>query len=250
MFEHDIAYDKAVGLIGRMQKVAAQQGLVFGVKLSNTLAMHNHKQVMPGDEMYMSGRALYPVTMNLFDKLAHEFNGDLRVSYSAGADALNIATILSCGPVPITACSDLLKPGGYARFGQWLENLEAAMAAAGAANLAEFSANKLANVKQPRRQRLTDPRYKKEYVPYGLPKVKSRAGPVRLRRRAVHRTLRGLPGRAGVQLVDQRGRPRQGARSHPGRAIRCPASPATSATTCARPAASATTTKRPWPSAR
>ncbi len=176
VFEHDIAYDKAVGLIGRMQKVAARQGLVFGVKLSNTLAMHNHKQLMPGDEMYMSGRALYPVTMNLFDKLAHEFNGNLRVSYSAGADALNIATIASCGPVPITACSDLLKPGGYARFGQWLENLEAAMSAAGAANLAEFSANKLANVKAAAAAALTDPRYKKEYAPYGLPKVKSGLG--------------------------------------------------------------------------
>ena len=176
VFEHDIAYDKAVGLIGRMQNVAAQQGLAFGVKLSNTLAMHNHKNVMPGDEMYMSGRALYPVTINLFNKLAHEFNGNLRVSYSAGADALNIATIASCGPVPVTACSDLLKPGGYARFGQWLENLEAAMAAAGAKNLAEFSSNKLANVKAAAAAALTDHRWKKEYVPYGLPKVKSGLG--------------------------------------------------------------------------
>ncbi len=176
VFEHDIAYDKAVGLIGRMQKVAAGQGLAFGVKLSNTLAMHNHKRIMPGEEMYMSGRALYPVTMNLFDKLAHEFNGNLRVSYSAGADALNIATIAACGPVPITACSDLLKPGGYARFGQWLTNLEAAMAAAGAKSLAEFSANKLANVKAAAAEALTDHRYKKEYWPYGLPKVKSGLG--------------------------------------------------------------------------
>lgn len=176
VFANDIAYDKAVGLIGRMQKVAAGQGLAFGVKLSNTLAMHNHKQLMPGDEMYMSGRALYPVTMNLFDKLAHEFNGDLRVSYSAGADALNVATIASCGAVPITACSDLLKPGGYARLGQWLVNLEAAMASAGAKSLAEFSADKLENVKAAAAESLTDIRYKKEYWPYGLPKVKSGLG--------------------------------------------------------------------------
>lgn len=176
VFEHDIAYDKAVGLIGRMQSLAAQQGLAFGVKLSNTLAMHNHKQVMPGDEMYMSGRALYPITMNLFNKLAHEFNGNLRVSYSAGADALNIATIASCGPVPVTACSDLLKPGGYARFGQWLKNLEAAMVAAGARSLDEFSANKLDNLKTAAAAALTDHRWKKEYVPYGLPKVKSGLG--------------------------------------------------------------------------
>ena len=97
VFEHDISYDKAVKLITALQGVAAAQGLTFGVKLSNTLAMHNHAGRLPGDEMYMSGRALYPVTMNLFDKLLHEFNGNLRVSYSAGADAQNIATILSCG---------------------------------------------------------------------------------------------------------------------------------------------------------
>ena len=190
VFEHDISYDKAIGLIRRLQKLAAQQGLAFGIKLSNTLAMHNHKEVMPGDEMYMSGRALYPVTMNLFNKLAHEFapstilrqaQGDssgqgLRVSYSAGADALNVATIASCGAVPITACSDLLKPGGYARFGQWLENLEAAMVAVGAKSLAEFSADKLANVKAAAAAALTEHRYKKAYVPYGLPKVKSGLG--------------------------------------------------------------------------
>ncbi len=176
VFEHDLAYDKAVGLIGRLQELAAQQGLVFGVKLTNTLAMQNHKRILPGDEMYMSGRALYPITMNLFNKLAHEFNGNLRVSYSAGADALNIATIAACGPVPITACSDLLKPGGYARFGQWLENLEAAMAAAGARNLAEFSANKLANLEAAAAESLVNPRYKKEYWRYGLPKVKSGLG--------------------------------------------------------------------------
>jgi putative selenate reductase len=176
VFEHDISYDKAIGLIRRLQGVAAGQGVAFGVKLSNTLAMHNHKRIMPGDEMYMSGRALYPVTMNLFDRLAHEFNGDLRVSFSAGADALNIAEIASCGPVPITACSDLLKPGGYARFGQWLTNLEAAMTAAGAKSLAEFSANKLENVKAAAAAALTDHRYKKEYWHYGLPKVKSGLG--------------------------------------------------------------------------
>jgi putative selenate reductase len=128
VFEHDLKYEKAVELITSLKQVAAKCDLAFGVKLSNTLAMHNHTQRMPGDEMYMSGRALYPVTMNLYNKLLHEFNGDLNVSYSAGADAMNIATILSCGAIPVTGCSDLLKPGGYARMTQWLENLGAAMA--------------------------------------------------------------------------------------------------------------------------
>jgi putative selenate reductase len=183
VFEHDLAWDKALGLIGRLQETAVAQKLAFGVKLSNTLAMHNHREVMPGGEMYMSGRALYPVTMNLFNKLAHVFPPDpatgykgLRVSYSAGADALNIATVLSCGALPVTACSDLLKPGGYARFGQWLEKIEAAMAGIGAASLAEFSKDRLANVEAAASESLTDPRYKKSYTPHGLPKVPSGLG--------------------------------------------------------------------------
>lgn len=173
VFEKDLKYETALGLIRRMQEFATRKDLTFGVKLSNTLAMHNHKDRMPGDEMYMSGRALYPITMNLFDKLAHEFNGNLRVSYSAGADALNIATILSCGALPVTACSDLLKPGGYARFGQWIEKIETAMQAQGAASLGAFAQDKLANVKAAAAESLQNPRYKKAYFEHGLPKVKS-----------------------------------------------------------------------------
>jgi putative selenate reductase len=171
VFEHDLKYERAVELIHGLKQVGAERSLVFGIKLSNTLAMHNHKERMPGEEMYMSGRALYPVTMNLYNKLMHEFKGDLRVSYSAGADALNIATILSCGPLPVTACSDLLKPGGYARFQQWLENLDAAMEKAGAANLEEFSKDRLRNVEIAAGESLTDHRYKKEAFPFGLPKM-------------------------------------------------------------------------------
>jgi putative selenate reductase len=65
-----------VALIRTLQNVAAEQGLTFGIKLSNTLAMANHKGILPGDEMYMSGRALYPITINLFHKLSQDFNGD------------------------------------------------------------------------------------------------------------------------------------------------------------------------------
>ena len=175
VFEHDLQYSRAVALIRSLQQAAAAQGLVFGVKLSNTLAMHNHKGKLPGDEMYMSGRALYPVTMSLFATLSHEFNGDLCVSYSAGADALNVATILSCGARPVTAASDLLKPGGYARFGQWLENLEEAMRARGAASLDELApqGEKLVHVEQAAAEALQNPRYKKNYNRFGLPKVAS-----------------------------------------------------------------------------
>ncbi len=126
----------------------------------------------------MSGRALYPVTMNLYDKLVHEFDGDLRVSYSAGADALNVATILSCGALPVTGCSDLLKPGGYARLAQWLENLDAAMQASTApTSLAAFVGRTGWRTSRPPRPRRWRTRATRSSCSrYGLPKVTSGLG--------------------------------------------------------------------------
>jgi putative selenate reductase len=173
VFAHDLQYDRAVELIGALKQIARERNLTFGVKLSNTLAMNNHRDVLPGDEMYMSGRALYPITMNLFDKLTREFDGDLNVSYSAGADALNVTSILSCGALPVTSVSDLLKPGGYSRFLQYLENLERDMEELGAESLEALSENRLANLEEQAALALKQERYKKRYHPYELPKVAS-----------------------------------------------------------------------------
>jgi putative selenate reductase len=173
VFEHDLKYERAVALIEELKRVAAEKGLTFGVKLSNTLAMANHRGELPGDEMYMSGRALYPVTMNLFHKLAVQFDGDLNVSYSAGADALNVSTILAAGALPVTAASDLLKPGGYSRMGQWLENLEAEMNRQGAGSLDELAQDKLAHLEKAAAAALVGPAYQKSYFAHGLPKVES-----------------------------------------------------------------------------
>ncbi|MBC7249849.1 MAG: putative selenate reductase subunit YgfK, partial [Anaerolineae bacterium] len=177
VFDHDLQYDRAVELIASLQTVAAAQSLSFGIKLSNTLAMANHKGLLPGEEMYMSGRALYPITMNLFNKLAHEFNGALNISYSAGADAFNLTNILACGARPVTVVSDLLKPGGYSRLLQYLENLEEDMRKRGVKNLEELAGDRLTNLEREAARALAEPRYKKDYHPYGLPKVASELAP-------------------------------------------------------------------------
>jgi putative selenate reductase len=174
VFEHDLQYDRAVELIKTLKTVAAEQGLTFGLKLSNTLAMANHKGVLPGDEMYMSGRALYPITINLFHKLSQEFGGDLNVSFSAGADAFNLTDILAAGAWPVTTVSDLLKPGGYSRMLQYLENLEGDMRDRGVTSLEELARDKLANLERAAAHALENPRYKKDYHPYSLPKVESK----------------------------------------------------------------------------
>jgi putative selenate reductase len=176
VFEHDLKYDRAVELIKSLRQAAAKRNLTFGIKLSNTLATANHKANLPGSEMYMSGRALYPLTMSLFHKLAAEFHGDLKVSYSGGADALNVAAILASGARPVTVASDLLKPGGYSRLLQYLENLNAEMRSRAVANLDKLAQNKLANLERAAIDALTNPRYKKTYQSDPLPKVSSGLG--------------------------------------------------------------------------
>ncbi len=173
VFDHDLQYDRALALIQTLKQVAAKHSLDFGVKLSNTLAMANHKGNLAGAEMYMSGRALYPITINLFRELAHQFSGDLNVSYSAGADALNITTILAAGARPVTAATDLLKPGGYSRLLQYLDNLEQGMRDRGVSSLDELAQDRLANLDRAANEALQHPRYKKGYHPYALPKVES-----------------------------------------------------------------------------
>ncbi|MDO4786529.1 MAG: putative selenate reductase subunit YgfK [Fretibacterium sp.] len=175
VFDHDLKYPQAVEIIRMMKEASAKHGRFFGVKLTNTLAMYNYRRIMPGEEMYMSGRALYPVSMNLWNRLNREFGGDLNVSYSAGADAENIARIFSCGALTVTMASDLLKPGGYARMGQCLENLKAAMEKEEASDLREFARDAASNLERAAADALTDRRYKKSYYP-GAPKVPSELG--------------------------------------------------------------------------
>jgi putative selenate reductase len=176
VFAHDLQYNRAVQLVRSLGMTAKERGLHFGVKLSNTLAAANHRDALPGEEMYMSGRALYPVTMQLFLRLGKEFHGRLAVSYSAGADALNLPEVLSCGARPVTAVSDLLKPGGYGRLAQYLENLEQAMAARGAASLDDLASGSAANLEAAAAAALRDPRFAKGYHIPELPKVASPLG--------------------------------------------------------------------------
>ncbi|MGC7871002.1 putative selenate reductase subunit YgfK [Desulfosporosinus sp. SYSU MS00001] len=123
-FTHDLQFGDGVEMLKRLKVFAADNKKDFGVKLSNTLPVRIARDELPGEEMYMSGRALYPLTINLAYKLAAEFDGELKISYSGGADAFNIERIFAAGIRPITVATTLLKPGGYQRFQQLAERLE------------------------------------------------------------------------------------------------------------------------------
>lgn len=176
VFEQDLKYERAVELIRSLKPAAARRNLTFGIKLANTLATANHKANLPSREVYLSGRALYPITMELFRRVAAEFKGDVNVSYSGGADALNVTAVLASGARPVTVASDLLKPGGYSRLLQYLENLDAEMRNRGAANLDELALARQANLERAAVDALVNPRYKKSAHPSPLPKVSSGLG--------------------------------------------------------------------------
>ncbi|HSH50154.1 MAG TPA: hypothetical protein VK982_00365, partial [Bacteroidales bacterium] len=125
-FEHDLKYDDAVNIIQSLINTAQQEKLSFGLKLTNTLETKNFKSVFADDVemMYMSGRALHPVSIHVAKKLQNQFNGALQLSFSGGAHAFNVSEILSCGYKTITVSSDLLKPGGYMRLKQYFDELD------------------------------------------------------------------------------------------------------------------------------
>ena len=115
-FEHDLQYSDAIGMLKRLVAKAREDGRGFGVKLTNTLGSVNNQGVLPGDEMYMSGRALMPISLSVALKLSKEFDGKLPISYSGGANAFNIKELFETGIRPITVATDMLQPGGYYRM--------------------------------------------------------------------------------------------------------------------------------------
>jgi putative selenate reductase len=142
-FEHDLKYKDAIKIIRSLQEVAHRKNLHFGLKLTNTLESINNKSVFDSgvDMMYMSGRALHPISIHVAKKLQNEFNGELQLSFSAGADAFSISNILSCGFKTVTVCSDILKPGGYMRLNQYFEELTNDFKTQNAGNIPEFVKN-------------------------------------------------------------------------------------------------------------
>jgi len=165
-FEDDLPFDRAVTLIDELHRFALDHGHRFGIKLTNTLVVHNHKGWMPDDPMYLSGAPLHVLATAVLDKLAtalpgrfmipgHDgpdavtladgrHGGDIMVSFSAGVTKENLADTIAMGVRPASVCSDLLKPGGYGRLAPMLKALTKAVADEGARDLDAFRAARLA----------------------------------------------------------------------------------------------------------
>lgn len=123
-FTHDLQYEDGREMLNRLIKIAKENGKYFGVKLTNTLGNINDKEVLPGDERYMSGRALFPLSISVADMISRDFKGELPISFSGGMTVYNAKKIFETGIKPLTMATDLLKPGGYNRFNQIANILE------------------------------------------------------------------------------------------------------------------------------
>ena len=124
-FKEDLQYSDAVPMFHRLQALADKEGLEFGLKLSNTFPVDVKAGELPSQEMYMAGKSLFPLTTTMAAMMAKEFGGKLRLSYAGGADAFNIDKLFACGIWPITMATTELKPGGYQRFTQIGDKLDA-----------------------------------------------------------------------------------------------------------------------------
>ena len=122
-FLEDLQWADAVPMLHRLYDLCQEKGLEFGVKITNTFPVDVTRNELPSNEMYMAGRALFPLSIHVARLLTDEFQGKLRISYSGGATIENIKELFDAGIWPITMATNILKPGGYQRMSQIADEL-------------------------------------------------------------------------------------------------------------------------------
>ena len=123
-FNEDLQWADAVPMFERLQALADKNGLEFGLKLSNTFPVDTTRGEMPNDEMYMSGRSLFPLTIEMCHRISRQFKGKMRISFAGGAEYFNCDKLFAAGIWPITVATTILKPGGYNRLLQMVEKVQ------------------------------------------------------------------------------------------------------------------------------
>ncbi len=139
-YAEGLQFDESIEVCRRLASVAAGCGRSLGAKFCNTLEVVNHREVFPAEAatMYLSGPPLHVLTMSLVDDFRQAIGPEMPISFSAGVDRRNFAEVVACGFVPVTTCTDLLRPGGYGRLPAYLRQLESAMKRLGAGRIEEY----------------------------------------------------------------------------------------------------------------
>jgi putative selenate reductase len=179
-FDADLHFDRGVELIQGLQRFAGEQGRRFGIKLSNTLVVDNHRGHLPDTPMYLSGQPLHVITTTLLGTLYEALPGQLRlmgrdgpiqVSWSAGVNKENLPDVAALGLTPITVCSDLLKPGGYGRLKPMLHHLQDLMESADTPDLTSWRSHAGNEALNTYLTRLHDPTQIEHYTREGTSKL-------------------------------------------------------------------------------
>jgi len=170
--EADASWSRVVDLVGRLEELAREEGRGFGVKLTNTLVVENRAGFLPESERhaYLSGAPLHLLAMSLVRDFRRTFGERLPLSFSAGIDRHNFPDAVALGLVPVTTCTDLLRPGGYARGHRYLDALCERIDEVGARSVPEFigrtsgadGATRLASLDRYLERALEGGRYAKE----------------------------------------------------------------------------------------
>lgn len=137
-FDKDLQFDQALEICDRLGNLAARKGKKLGAKFSNTLVVRNHKTFFSDQDMYLSGAPLHVITLNLVKKFRKAVGDDLPISFSAGIDQNNFPDAVAQGFVPVTTCTDLLRPGGYGRLPAYLTRLSQKMQSLQVDNISDF----------------------------------------------------------------------------------------------------------------
>lgn len=133
-----LSLQEAVDIVERLRPLADARGLGLGVKFSNTLETVNKGDYFKDEIMYMSGPPLHVIATNLVGEWRKAVGTKYPISFSAGIDHDNFYKTVALGIVPVTVCTDLLKPRGYGRQITYLQKLEEKMKACGAATIPEY----------------------------------------------------------------------------------------------------------------
>src|SRR5208283_4073677 len=137
-FDRDLQFPEALEMIPRLDRLARSRGKRLAVKFSNTLVVKNHRTFFTDEVMYMSGAPLHVLTLNLVKKFREHMGAAIPISFSAGLDSNNMADCVAMNFVPVTTCTDLLRPGGYGRLIRYMEKLGEKMRAVGANCLPDY----------------------------------------------------------------------------------------------------------------
>lgn len=140
-FDTDLNFDQTLAMLRHLHHVASLSGKTLGLKLVNTILVKNHKGYLAGETMSMSGPPLHVLALLLLQKIRIQLDTlqvKIPIAFSGGLDDNNIADAACLNLAPISVCTDLLKPPGYAKGTTYLQNLGERMHIAEAINIPDY----------------------------------------------------------------------------------------------------------------